>query len=98
MIREERVRQGLSQEALAEKIGIKREIMSQIETGTRPYWTRLQQVVEYLAPRAGKTWLTYTTKLLMGKVDEMVWSEPDPVKRLLLAARITSSGDRATVL
>ena len=57
-IREARIRRGLSQEALADRLGVSKAAVSGWETGkSRPFGSRLAQLAETLGVDAG--WLTF---------------------------------------
>ena len=95
-IAQERARQGLTQHELARAVDCPDVMISYLETDRRTYWVKLREIIEFLAPRAERLWLKHCTETLKGQVIATIEDESDPVKRLLLAEWLRSSGDRAT--
>lgn len=95
LIAQERAKQGLTQHELARAVDCPDAMIGHLEADRRTYWIKLREIIEFLAQRAGKLWLNHCTKMLMGKIDVLVWEEADPIRRLMLAEWLRSSGDRA---
>ena len=96
LIAEERARQGFSQHTLAKAVDCPDDMIGHFESGRSNYWKKLREIIEVLAPHAGKLWLKQTTNILKGQVIIQIEEEPDAIRRLMLAEWLRSSGDRAT--
>jgi len=85
----------LTQHELARAVDCPDAMIGHLEAGRSTYWIKLREIIEFLAPDAGKPWVDRCTKLLMRKVNALVWEESDPIRRIMLAEWLRSSGDRA---